>query len=338
MKNRKIRFASPNVVEFVTTDDQFAITSPTEVIVRNRYSLVSAGTELACLSGGESWFPLPGTPGYIAVGEVIERGAACANLKAGDKVFTYGPHAEIFKIDTSNRWGGLCLKVPEALPLDIACFTRMGSIAMTSLRVSHIELGDCVLVTGLGQVGNLAAQFATLQGAIVIGADINAKRRATALSCGIAHVVDSSAADWKEQVRKIAGERGVTTHIEASGLASVAAEAATIIGGYGESILLGSPRAPFQTNLTDYLQRIHLPNFVEVKGSLEWRYPTFKSEFSKHSIVRNSEIIMELLAQNRLKVAPLHTHNLSPAKAAEAYAGLRERKDDYVGVVFDWKL
>jgi 2-desacetyl-2-hydroxyethyl bacteriochlorophyllide A dehydrogenase len=338
MKNRKVRFVRPGVVELQALEESFPALGPTEVRVRNQFSLVSAGTELACLSGLESWFQLPGTPGYIAVGEVLEAGSACGHLRQGQKVFTYGPHAEFFTIDTTNRWGGVCIPVPEQLPLDQACFTRMASIAFTSVRKSSIELGDRVLVTGLGQVGNFAAQLATLQGATVIGVDLSARRRATALECGIAHVVDASASDWKQQVLNLAGTRGLTTHIEASGVASVAAEASSLLGMHGESILLGSPRAPHQANLTDYLQRIHLPPFVEVKGSLEWTFPTFPTEFSKHSVVRNSEILMELIASGRLKVAPLYTHRLSPASAPEAYAGLRERKDDYVGVVFDWSL
>ena len=339
MNTRKIVFTRPGCVELATVDEPAPlVSSPTEVVLRNRFSLVSAGTELACLSGGESWFALPATPGYIAVGEVLERGAANTHLSPGDLVFTWGPHAEHYKIDTTNRYGGLCLRLPAGLSPALACFTRMASIAMTSLRVSHIELGDVVLVTGLGQVGNFAAQLATLQGGTVIGVDLSARRREAALACGIAHAIDSGAPDWKDEVRRLAGPRGVTTHIEATGLSAVAAEAIGLLAMHGETIQLGSPRAPHQADLTGFLQRVHLPPFTEARGALEWRLPTFATEFTKHSMERNSTLIMELLASGRLKAAPLHTHTLAPSRAPEAYAGLRDRKDDYVGVVFDWSL
>lgn len=338
MNIRKVVFTQPNVVELRNVEETLEVTRPTEVVLKSRFTLVSAGTELACLSGGESWFQLPATPGYIAVGEVLARGEANAHLSVGDIVYTWGPHASHYKIDTTNRWGGLCLKVPAGLSPALAGFTRMATIAMTSLRVSHIQLGDIVLVTGLGQVGNFAAQLATLQGATVIGLDLSPRRREAALACGIAHVVDAAAPDWKEQVRRLAGPRGLTTHIEASGLAAVAAEAIGLLSAHGETIQLGSPRAPHQANLTDFLQRIHLPPFTEARGALEWRFPTFADDFNKHSIERNSAIVMELLASGRLKVGPLHTHILAPSRAPEAYAGLRERRDDYVGVVFDWSL
>jgi len=53
---------------------------------------------------------------------------------------------------------------------------------------------------------------------------------------------------------------------------------------------------------------------------------------------RNSVIAMDLIASGALKVAPLHTHTLSPAEAESAYEGLKSAKDEYVGVVFDWTL
>jgi threonine dehydrogenase-like Zn-dependent dehydrogenase len=212
----------------------------------------------------------------------------------------------------------------------------MASIAITSIRVARIEVGDNVLVTGLGQVGNLAAQFAILQGANVVAADLSAKRRACAQECGIASTVDAQNSDWKEQVRRLSGGRGVTTAIDATGLSAVVTELIPLMTQFGEIVLLGTPRAPFETNATEIYSHIHLPGFVSFKGALEWRYPTFRDEFVKHSVERNSEIILELIASGKIRVAPLFTHKVPPESAAEAYAGLREKKDDYVGVAFDW--
>jgi 2-desacetyl-2-hydroxyethyl bacteriochlorophyllide A dehydrogenase len=336
MKIKKITFTQPGKVEVQTVDTALAIAAPTEAIIKNHYSLVSAGTELACLAGTESWFHFPGTPGYIAVGEVVDKGAAVTRVNPGDLVFTHGPHAGYFKINTTSRYGGLCLKLPAGLQPDLAPFTRMGSVAITAVRVARIEIGDTVLVTGLGQVGNLAAQFATLQGARVIGVDLSGKRRAGACECGIRFTVDAAAPDWKEQVRRIASGRGISTYIDATGLSAVITEAGALLAPYGEAILLGSPRGPFQTNVTDIYNRIHLPGFTSFQGALEWRYPTFKDEFVKHSIERNSEIVMELIAEGRLRLAPLYTHKVAPERAAEVYAGLRDQKDEYIGVVFDW--
>lgn len=202
---KRITFTRPGVVEYASMDEPLIISKPTEVIVRNLYSLVSAGTELACLSGAEWWFPLPNIPGYAAVGEVVARGTAVTKVVLGDVVLTHGPHAGYFKIDTTDRYTGTCIKLPAGLAPELAALARMASIAMTSLRVAHIELGDQVLVAGLGLVGNLAAQLAGLQGGTVIGIDLNEKRRALAQACGLAHTVDPARPDWKDVVRDITG-------------------------------------------------------------------------------------------------------------------------------------
>jgi len=253
-------------------------------------------------------------------------------------VFTYGPHAAYFKIDTTNPSGGMCIKIPENVELDLIPFTRMASIAMTSLRVSQIELGDYVVVTGLGVVGNLASQLARMQGARVIGVDVNEKRCQQAKACGIEWTVNSGDPNWKDEIRQISGARGVSSLIDATGLSSVITDACDVVAPYGEVILLGSPRAEFTTNATQIYNRIHLPGFTNFKGALEWRYPTFKNDFIKHSLERNSEIAMELIVDGKLIVKPLYTHKLKPKNAAEAYAGLKEKKDEYIGVVFDWTV
>ena len=336
MNVKKIVFTRPGTVEVQSVETALAPVGPTEVVIKNRYSLVSAGTELACLAGIESWFRLPNTPGYIAVCEVAETGSAVTRVKAGDLVFTQGPHAAAFKVDTTVPDRGLLLRLAPGLAPELGPFTRIGSIAITSIRVSRIELGDNVLVTGLGLVGNVAAQLAALQGGRVIGVDLSARRRALAAECGVAATVDAGAADWREQVRALAGSRGITTAIDATGLSAVITDACGLVAPYGEAILLGSPRGAFQTNVTDLLNKIHLPGYLTVQGALEWRYPAFKDPFVKHSIERNAEIVMALIAAGRLHVAPLCTHRLPPERAPAAYAGLRDRKDEYIGVVFDW--
>lgn len=334
MQGRKIVFTSPNKVETQTTDFDLKIENSNEVILKNKVSLVSAGTELACLSGNESWFTLPNTPGYIAVGEVLEAGSN-VNVKTGEICFTYGPHAEYYKIDTSDRFGGICIPMPGDASMELIPFTRMASIAMTGIRVSTIELGDPVVVLGQGLVGNLAAQLAGLQGGQVIGVDIDENRLALSRKCGIEQTVNSGSAGWKDRIMEIA-DGGVMTIIDATGNASVIQEACDLVRPYGECVLLGSPRVPYETNLTDMLNKVHLPPFVTMKGALEWRFPTFKNEFVKHSIEQNSEIIMQLIHDGRLIVQPLLTHQLDPAKAAEAYLGLKTKGNEYLGVEFNW--
>lgn len=338
MKNRKIVFTEPGKVELISGDFNEKIDNPDEVICKNNYSLVSPGTELACLSGIESWFKLPGTPGYIAVGEVLEKGKNVKHINIGDKVYTFGPHAEYYKINTTAFDSGMCLPVPEGLSLNLTPFTRIGTIAMAALRVSNIELGDYVAVTGLGLVGNLAAQLAQLQGGEVIGIDINNHRIETAEKCGIRTTVNSSKPGWKEEIKQLTNGEGVYTLIDATGISKVIADSLSIIKTYGEAVLLGSPRGSFETDATEIFNHVHYIHrgSITFKGALEWRFPSYKTDFVKHSIERNSNIVMELINRKRLIIEPLITHELKPENAAEAYDGLKNNHDKFLGIVFNW--
>ncbi len=318
-------------------EDDLQITDSHDVIVKNRFTHISAGTELACLSGLESWFQFPAAPGYTGIGEVIEKGNAVEKVDVRDLVYTYSTHSQYFKLNTLDRWHGVCVKLPDGINQEYASFTHMAGIAMTALRNSQIELGDYVLVTGQGVIGNLAAQLAQLQGAIVMVSDINDTRLEIAKACGISNTINPIKENLKEVIEQFTHQKGVSTFIDASGSAQVINECADLVSSNGEIILLGSPRAPFETNLTKFLGHFHyIPFNHQLKGALEFTFPTHKDDFNKHSIERNAEIILKLILKDKLKIQPFYSHKLSPIHAQKAYEGLRDKSDEFMGVVLDW--
>ncbi|WP_408892562.1 zinc-dependent alcohol dehydrogenase [Paenibacillus taichungensis] len=334
MKNRKIMFARPLQVETVEEDFILPALGEKEVLVKLIYSLISPGTELAMLSGKEEWAKLPVCPGYASVSEVIEVGQGVRHVQPGDAVFHYGQHAEYQVVSTDHVF----IKVPEHLDLKWVPFTRMATVAFTSVRVSNIELGDVVGVTGLGLVGNLAAQLARLQGATVIGVDLSPERIRTAQTCGVDYTLHGGEDKVKEKIHAITNGAGVSTHIEATGVPSVGVQSLEWIGKLGEIIFLGSPRGEYNTDVTDILNYCHLygRGCITFKGAHEWRFPVEPNEFVKHSLVRNSNIVFELMLKNKLHIEPLISHVMKPDQAQEAYEGLRLNKDQYNGVLFDW--
>jgi 2-desacetyl-2-hydroxyethyl bacteriochlorophyllide A dehydrogenase len=336
MKNRKIYCTAP--WEIGLKEDSFneKIEHPNDIIVQNKFSHLSAGTEMACVSGIEDWFPLPNVPGYTAIGEILEKGDDVKHVEVGDIVYTFGPHQGVFKVNTLDRFHGVCVKVPEGLDLDIASFTHMGGIAMSSLRMSNIELGDYVAVSGMGTIGNLAAQFAQLQGAKVIAIDINQSRLDIAKQCGIVNTVNSKSENLEEAINKLTNGKKVNAWIDATGVSGVVNDAVNHIAWNGELILLGSPRASFETDMTPFLRKIHLIENIRPKGALEFLFPTHQNDFNKHSIERNSAIIMDLMKEGKLNIKPFYSHKLNPSEASSAYLGLRDKPDEYIGVVFEW--
>ncbi|WP_282781783.1 zinc-binding dehydrogenase [Phaeodactylibacter xiamenensis] len=337
MKRKKLWVPVVNEVDCVSDNWEAGTLAPAEVLVRNLCSHISAGTELACIAGEESFFSIPDTPGYTAVGQIEALGAAVQGFEKGDRVYTYGPHAAYFKIDTTDRWHGVCVPVPEGVTNETAAFTHMATIALTAIRQSTIELGDRVLVTGLGAIGNLAAQLAQLQGAEVLALDRIPGRVAAAKASGIAGAEVVGPGPVPESLRQKLTDQPIQVFIDATGAAAVLEAYVPLLGPSAQVIVLGSPRRPYQTNLTGFLQHFHLlPLNAELRGALEFIYPTYPSPFHKHSITRNAEIILDLMLQKRLHTEPLLTQVLKPENAAEGYQGLRERPQDYLGVLIDW--
>lgn len=332
MKSRKIVFAAPNQVEL--QDEMYDETALAcgEVAVKTLHTLISPGTDMACLAGIESWFPLPNTPGYTAVGEVIATGSGVSRVQPGDKVYFFGNNRAYQTVAA----GDLLAKVPAGVDLSLVPFTRMATIAITALRVVPVELGDTVLITGLGLVGNMAAQLAKLAGATVIAADLSPSRRALALRCGADFVLDPNKDDVARCVSQQTGGAGVDALIEASGMSKVLADHLPLIRTYGDAVLLGSPRAPYLTDITPLYRQSHDGKCITIKGASEWRVPMLHTPHLKHSIERNTGVVLALLAQKKLNIEPLRTHRFTPEQAPQAYEGVRQDKDRYLGVVFDW--
>ena len=303
-------------------------------LLKTLYSLVSAGTETACYKGKEAWFPLPGTPGYACAGEVIAKADDVDCVAVGDLVYCRGKHAglQLMSIDSPPA------KLPAGMDVRYAPFTRMAAISATSLRVSDIELGDDVLVIGLGAVGNFAAQLATLQGGNVLGMDLSAMRLKLAADCGVAHTLRTiPGEDMTEQIKAVFDGRMPATVIDATGIPRVIEQGINYAKTGGQMILLGSPRGEYTGNITNILQHVHQFRYrVNLLCSHDLAFPRTDTPYVKHSGQRNERICLQLIADGRLRTDKLLTQVLAPEKADETYQATLHGDENYFGVVFDW--
>jgi 2-desacetyl-2-hydroxyethyl bacteriochlorophyllide A dehydrogenase len=332
MHTKRIEFKAANQVSLEEREVEISSESGSTWI-RTEKSILSAGTELACLSGSESWAPFPWVPGYGSVGVVIQAGDPKAGLVEGDRIFTYGRHESISMANTVIR------RIPDSLPGEEAVFARMAAVAITSLRVSASELGDKVAVVGLGLVGNLAAQLFTLAGCDVIGIDVSARRRKIAEDCGIWQCLRPGD-DLIDQINGLTRGRRCHTVVDATGIPAVIAGEPAYAGKLGELILLGSPRGQYTGDFTRFLNYSHLAGEgnITIKGAHEYRFPMAADpeDRYKHSFESNVDVILDRIADGRLKTRELISHIVQPSEADSVYRDLREGKEDYMGVIFDW--
>lgn len=345
MRAKRIVFPAPNKVELEEFDFD-PTPEEKDVIIQGIVSVISAGTELSCLKGQAKWAKFPFYPGYGMIGEVIKVGEGVTEVKEGDIVLTHSNHASYGKAQV------MAMKVPEGLDPLKAVFARMADVSITALRVSNAELGDKVVVIGLGLVGNLCAQLFALAGCDVIAIDRVAKRLEIARACGLKKLVNASEVDPVSAVKELTNGEGCEVVVDATGSPQVSATAWQYTAPYGEVILLGSYfQRPYEMNVTELLERIHLSEFgcITYKGAHEWRYPVReerkdfflmgwpKYERPKHSVERNARINLSLIAEGKLVVEPLLTHLLKPEECESAYFGLRDKPEEFLGVVFQWR-
>ena len=161
------------------------------VLVRNHFSLVSAGTEgstvrtarksllgkalerpqqvLQVLDVARHQGPLAAyravskkldaySPlGYSSAGVVVEVGSNVSGFVVGDKAACagvgYANHAELVAVPQS-----LCVKLSGDADLERACYNTLGAIALQGVRQADLRLGESCAVIGLGLLGQLRGQ------------------------------------------------------------------------------------------------------------------------------------------------------------------------------------
>jgi 2-desacetyl-2-hydroxyethyl bacteriochlorophyllide A dehydrogenase len=331
MKIGRICFPRQGEVVYETAEQELQV-GPRDVLIRTLYTAVSAGSELAKITGKQE-VEYPFVPGNRAVGEVLEVGGDVQEVAVGDRVFAHTPHASHAK---ATRF---LVKVPEGVELVEAPMVGLALVAMTALRVGKPELGDRAAIIGMGAVGNLCAQLFRTSGVEVIAIDTVDARLEAARRCGIESTLNPKTQDVASEVMEATGGHGVEYVVEASGNPAALDLAQQVTARQAEVILLGSPRDEHVGDVTPLLNWVHLwrpQGSVSLKGAHEWRYPLHPDGIAKHSMERNAGILFRMMADGRLNVRDVISHVLPPSEAPAAFDGLQNRTDEYLGVVFDW--
>ncbi len=122
--------------------------------------------------------PLP--LGYCNVGKVVAIGRGVTEFQVGDRVASNGNHAEYVCVPQN-----LVAKIPDSVSDDEAAFTVIGSIALQGIRNLNPQLGETIVIVGLGLIGLVAAQLLKANGCNVIGTDFDQQKVDMANSFGV---------------------------------------------------------------------------------------------------------------------------------------------------------
>jgi predicted dehydrogenase/threonine dehydrogenase-like Zn-dependent dehydrogenase len=327
------------------------------VLVRTAYSLISAGTERSTVETAKSSLigkarsrpdlvrQVLGTLkreglvstynkvkarlnqvkalGYSASGIVIEIGEGVTDLAPGDRVACagagYASHAEVIFVPRN-----LCATVPDSVPLESACYTTVGAIALHGVRQADVRLGETAAVIGLGLVGQLTVQLLKAAGCHVIGIDIDPAACELAKLSG-ADLVTSDPAAARSACDSLTAGRGADCILITAGTRS------------NEPIELASELARDRARVVavglvglDIPRNVFYAKEIELRLSRSYgpgRYDPLYEEngvdypigYVRWTERRNMEAFLSLMADGKINPSVLTTHAFPIARADEAY-------------------
>jgi predicted dehydrogenase len=271
-----------------------------------------------------------GTPtGYSAAGRVVAVGDQVDGFVVGDWVACAGAgvanHAEIIDVPVN-----LAVRIPAGLGTEFASTVTLGAIAMQGVRRATPTLGETFVVIGLGILGQLTQQMLQAAGVRVIGTDVDPARIELAKSQGMAHGVEGSASDLDARVRSLTGGLGadaVVITAAASENHDIIASAMRCCRRKGRVVIVGDvglnlQRHEFYGKELDVLISCSYGpgRYDPVYEEQGQDYPLAYVRWTEN---RNMAEYLQLLAEGRVKLAPMQPEVHALADAPQAYASLQ---------------
>lgn len=336
-KNLQLMFTGPGQVEMV--EAPLHGLADTSFRVRNLYTAISAGSELALLAGEEwtdEWghikpvYPL--TPGYCAVGEVVEIGPNCyapgvgdTLLSRGDLVAHNGPHEKYATCGQGVEGYRSWWPVPYEVDVEVAVWTNLAATVLNGIRRAVLGPGENAAVIGLGVLGQLTVRLllASWDGGVV-GIDHHDCR---ALAIGGGKIVEGEEADGVRRAFETAMYRTVWV---CTGTVTAYTQAFDLCAPGGTVVSLGTPRQPGEIDLL----KLHQKGLTLIGACSRTEPRASRYGWTR---IANGELFLELAArEGPAWLERVNTHVI-PATAAPAEAwATAARHDEAIGVLIVW--
>jgi threonine dehydrogenase-like Zn-dependent dehydrogenase len=332
-----------------------------QILVETLYTAISPGTERAFLLAEPNTIThtkgFPFRPGYSNVGRVIEVGAAIRSFRVGQLIATKQPHVSHFLMPEITGPGYPPEKYREQFrspiapnapfaPLHYIWPLRDGldeqaqkasapfgivSVGITGARYARIDLGESVLVLGLGPVGLYAALSAKLGGGVpVLGIDPVASRRKTAQELGLDGVY--AMPEELGAGQPLMAGTAPQVVIEATGRPEVIPLAFRLCGRNGRVVLLGSTRGT--TKEVDFYTDVHRKG-ITVIGAQVLTRPIYESSDGRWTAWDEDALALRLIAGGRLDCRPLIAREFPVDQAPDVYRLIQDSPAT-LGVLLNW--
>lgn len=345
-----------------------------QIMVRNYYSAISAGTEGKTVKDARLGYigkaksrqeevkkviaaakthgvmktynmvmnklETPNPMGYSCAGEVIEVADDIKHLKVGDFVACGGAtanHAEVVVVPKN-----LCVKVDNPELIKSAAFTTVGAIAMQGVRQAELSLGESCVVIGLGLIGQLTVQLLTAAGVKAIGLDIDDTQVSLALRNGLKHAYNSSQEGIENIIENETKGFGADAVIITAGTSSLEPInfAGAIARKKGKVVIVGAVPTGFDRK-NYYIKELDLrmsssygPGRYD--DDYEQKGIDYPIGYVRWTENRNMQAFIELAEAGKINLEGLISHQFTFENAKDAYQLIVDRTEHFCGIVLEY--
>jgi threonine dehydrogenase-like Zn-dependent dehydrogenase len=359
--NKQVIVHGPFDVRLDDVADDDRPLGPYELRVRTELSALSPGTETRIYTGQDAErfayrvrYPMP--IGYNNVGRVVEIGSEVREYKVGLRIFTRMPHIGEYIVaeralaapppSLSAPRGvpaanvpanyGVIAPVPDAVPSEHAVFTHLFTLGFNALKRGEFQMGENVLVIGLGVVGLGAVCMARAGGARVAAIGNAPSRLDVARAVG-ADQAWLAGDDDLNRATAFAGEAGIDLIIVCTDAWAAMRTAIDVTRRNTRIAVLSFPGigqgpAPFDAfEPADFYNRSI--SYVAVSWMPTDDYPP---EYQRFTVTRIYRYILDLMARRRIDLSPIVTHHFPIERVKDACDMVVSRDKSVLGVVFEW--
>jgi len=351
---------------------------PGMIMVKNHYSLISAGTEGATVRTArksmlgkakekpqqvkqvidklktqgikqtyravmkklDAYSPL----GYSCAGEVISVADDVLEFKVGDKVACagagYANHAEVVTVPIN-----LCVKLRPDANMMYACYNTVGAIALQGVRQADLRLGETCAVIGLGLIGQIVCMELKASGVNVIGIDVSEDAVKLAQDHCADVAIKRDTPGIEQQIDRFTNGVGVDGVIITAATSSLDPInfAGSICRRKGVVVVLGAVPTGFDREPFYYKKELELKMSCSYgPGRYDLNYEEkgldYPVEYVRWTEKRNMEAFQNLIYKGKINLDYLTTHKFVFDDAPKAYDIVLNHTEPYKGIVLEYDI
>jgi len=208
--------------------------------------------------------------------------------------------------------------VPEGVDPIEAALSSLPAVALRGINMLDVRIGDLVVVTGQGLIGQGSAQWARLRGATVVATDLSPKRLDLSRKYSTDIAVNPREQDLGEVVKSIK-PAGADVVIETTGRSDMFAPCIDLLRWEGQLLLQGYYPDP-----------------------ITFDFHTTHAKKPKIAVTCGHDLggiatALEMMKLGKMSFRELVTHLVPAPEAPALYPLMAAGNPDILGVVFDWR-